>query len=142
MCSVIESLHNFYFEKGGRDNVELGRRISSFKSKMLLKAAKDIEESDLQHHHVLFHELTENPKAVVQQIYKNFGWDYSSEYDEILDRYLAKNAKDRDEVKRRKSKNDVLHAYDPETYGLTAEELSSGRFREYIEKFNIPTTSP
>jgi hypothetical protein len=144
MCSLIEALHNFYFDKSGRDNIELGKRISSFKADLLMKAAKDIEQSTLAHQNVMFNDLTDKPKEVVKGIYEKFGWEYSREYDEILDEYLAKNAKDRNEIKKSKFKSKssaVLHEYKPENYGLTAKELSSGRFREYIEKFKIPLTS-
>ena len=30
-----------------------------------------------------------------------------------------------------------LHAHKPETYGLTAEELSSGEFARYIKRYNL-----
>ena len=45
---------------------------------------KDIEESGLDCAHITYNNLIKDPVAVVQQIYKQFGWHYSEEYDKVL----------------------------------------------------------
>ena len=35
------------------------------------------------------------------------------------------------------NKGGAMHSYTPEEFGITAEELSSGRYKDYIDKFNI-----
>ena len=137
MCSLIESFHNFYFEKEGRDNHELGKRVSALSAKLLVQAAKDIEESGLENSHVIYNDLIKDPKKVVKSIYSKFGWKYTEEYDKILDTYLAQNEVERAAIKKQRSKSDVLHSYTPEEYGLTADELSSGLYAEYVKKFSV-----
>ena len=138
MCSLIESFHKFYYDKSGRDNHELGRRMSLFTGKKLLEAAKDIEESGLDNQHVIYNDLVADPKKAVKAIYSKFNWKYTEEYDKILDDYLAQNERERAAIKKNKSKSNVLHSYTPEEFGLSAEEMSSGTFREYVDKFNVP----
>ena len=74
----------------------------------------------------------------MKSIYSKFNWKYTEEYDKILDEYLIENQLEREAVKKEKSKSDTLHSYSPQEFGLTEDELCSGKFAEYIDKFSVP----
>ena len=55
-----------------------------------------------------------------------------------MDEYLIENQLEREAVKKEKSKSDTLHSYSPQEFGLTEDELCSGKYAEYIDKFSVP----
>jgi hypothetical protein len=148
LCSLLKSLHQVYYEIEGRDDFQLGRQINKVSSQLLSQAPKDIIESGLQCAHVIYNDLVTDSVGIIQDIYKQFGWNYSDEYDTILKNYLDDNLKKREELKKFKSfKNskssskdseEKLHTYEPEEFGLTTELLSSGDYAKYAEAFDVP----
>ena len=97
---------------------------------------KDVKESGLACADVIYNDLIKDPKSVIKSIYKQFNWTYSDEYNVILDAYLQKNNEEREALKGKHAKS--LHTYTPEEFGLTAEELTGGKFAEYCKAFNVP----
>ena len=76
----------------------------------------------------------------VKDIYLQFGWNYTSEYEARLQNYLKEDKIRRAEMKAAKLKegNTSMHSYTPEEFGMTAERLSSGGYADYIKRYNIP----
>ena len=35
----------------------------------------------------------------------------------------------------------AMHSYTPEEFGITAEQLSSGGYKGYVDKFNVPMSA-
>jgi hypothetical protein len=60
---------------------------------------------------------------------------FSSEYQGLMDAYLAKNAEERKKLKENKNAAE-LHSYRLEDYGLTQEKVLE-RFGDYINKYNL-----
>jgi hypothetical protein len=75
----------------------------------------------------------------VKNIYLQFGWNFTSEYEGILKTHLEDDQEKRAEVKRKNAKNGtILHTYTPQEFGITEKELSSGGYADYIQKYKIP----
>ena len=145
LCSLIKSVHGvFYTNTRSADNKMtisdlVGSAIKKMSGVLLNRAPEDIKETGLDHTDVIYDDLIKNPKAVIQQIYKKFNWKYTNEYDTDLDSFLAEDKLKRERIKKEnQTKGAALHTYRPEDYGLTKEELSVGKFADYIKKFNLP----
>eukprot|EP01031_Cornospumella_fuschlensis_P031477 gene31477-38045_t len=139
LCSLVKSLSQVYYENESRDDALLGKKVRDLSAKYLLQCVDDIEKSKLPCSHIHYEELTTNPIGVVKSIYKENGWEFSAEYESILEKYLQKNKEDRERAKQEQAKSkDVLHHYTPEEFSLTAEELTSGNFEKYVQMFKVP----
>jgi hypothetical protein len=138
LCSLVEAAHSVYYEPESMDTAALGHSIRDVSAKLLTQAPVDIAASGCDSANVLYTELIKDPMSVVRNIYKEFGWDFTSEYQQILQTHIAEDKRKREELKAAKSGSAaVLHDYSPEKFGLTKDELSSGAFGEYMKKFNI-----
>ncbi len=145
LCSLISSVHKVFYTNTRSANNQMsisdlvGSACKKMSSNLLCRAPQDIKEAGLDHTDVIYDDLIKDPKSVVKQIYKNFKWEYTKEYDSALDSFLAQDKLSRDKVKKeRQISGAALHTYRPEDYSLTKEELSSGEFANYIRKFNLP----
>eukprot|EP01033_Poteriospumella_lacustris_P007466 gene7467-5364_t len=137
MCSLVKSLHQLYYENESRDDHLIGKEIARISGDLLANCNKQIEEANFQHVDSVYEELIKDPIASVRKIYAKFNWPFTVEYEKILREFLAEDAKKRESQKKNR-RADKLHTYTPEEFGLTAEELSSGLFKEYINRYNIP----
>lgn len=138
MCSLIKAVHQIYYEKESRDDAQLGREISKVSAMALEQGPKDIKEAGLDCSHVNYEDLVSNPLQTVKNIYKQFGWIVTEEYERNILEYLEKNSAEREELKQQKSKDpSSLHSYTPEEFSLTADDLTAGTFGEYVKKFNL-----
>ncbi len=139
-CSLIQSLHKLYYEEDCKDDKLLGRKMLEVSEQMLNSAPKRIEESKLPCSDVIYNQLVADPIQTVKDIYLQFGWNYTSEYEARLQHYLKQDKIHRDELKAKKLRegNSNMHSYTPEEFGLTAEQLSSGVYAEYVKRYHIP----
>lgn len=138
LCSLVEAAHSVYYEPEGMNSSALGGKIRDVSAKLLTQAPQDIAASGCDNTNVLYKELIKDPLSVVQGIYKDFGWDFTPEYQHILKTHIAEDKKKREELKAAGGASGaVLHDYSPEKFGLNKAELSSGAFDAYIKKFNI-----
>lgn len=139
LCSLLQSLHKIYFERECRNDKVLGEEVNKVTEKLLLQAPRDIVESKLPCAHISYTALTKTPIAVIKGIYQQFGWNFSKEYENILEAYVAEIKSKRDALKIKKGGKDAadLHSYSPEEFHLTAKQLSEGEYAKYIAKFNL-----
>jgi hypothetical protein len=137
MCSLIKSLHQMYYENESRDDAIIGREIAKVSAAGLSDCSKDIIEANLDSVNITYEIFVKDPIATVKGIYQHFNWTFTKQYEQILLEFLATDAKKR-ELKKKEQKAATLHAYTPEEYHLTSDELSTGVFQTYVEKFNIP----
>lgn len=137
LCSLLKSFHQVYYAPHCRDDALLGKTIASVSAEYLTKAPQDLQESGLEHTNVTYEALIKDPISVVQQIYADFEWTFSDEYQVILQSYIAKDKAKRQALKERQGSKEV-HSYAPEEFSLTAAELSSGKFVDYCKKFDVP----
>jgi hypothetical protein len=164
---LLKALHSVYYEEESRDDKLLGQQICAITANLLKEAPKKIKESGLDCADVLYHNLVENPLQTVRDIYAQFGWEVSAEYEANLKAYLEKDEKKRARIREariaagtaaspRKAKSPsagtafenaesseststkVLHHYDPSEFFLTKEQLSEGVFAEYVSRYNLP----
>jgi hypothetical protein len=137
MCSLVKSLHQLYYENESRDDKLIGKEIARISGELLANCNKQITDANFDHVDSIYEELIKDPIAYIRQIYQKFRWPFTVEYEKILREFLEEDAAKRQ--KQKQSRNaDKLHTYTPEEFGLTSEELSSGLFKEYIERYNIP----
>lgn len=139
-CSLISSLHKLYYENECRDDVELGKVMLKVSEETLTKAPQRIEASGLPCADVIYNKLVADPLKAVEEIYLQFGWHFTAEYKARLTEYLRQDKANREAMKaqRLKEGSGNLHSYAPEEYGLTAEQLSTGGYADYVRRFNIP----
>lgn len=137
MCSLVKSLHQLYYENESRDDKLIGKEIARISGELLANCNKQIAESKLQHVDSIYEDLIKDPISAIRKIYSTFNWPFTSEYEKILKDFLEQDAKKREDQKKNR-KAEKLHSYTPEEFGLTAEILSSGLFKEYIDRYNIP----
>lgn len=139
MCSLTKALHSIYYEPESRDDAKIGWGVKDIFEKTLNTAADDLQARCPDAHHVTYEQLVKDPLGVVKQIYAQYGWAFTAEYEQILQRYLADDKAKREQQKKKNQESGaVLHAYSPKDYSLTEEELSTGEFAKYVERFNIP----
>lgn len=136
LCSLVKSLHQVYYENYTRNDKLIGTKINEISQKVLIDATKDIKTSGLESTNVIYENLVANPIQTVQEIYKQYGWEFTQEYENILKKYLEENRLKREMQK--KEKQGVLHTYTPEEFSLTAEELCVGPYEQYCKQYNVP----
>jgi hypothetical protein len=88
--------------------------------------------------------------TVIKKIYSDLNLPISTEFENNVVNFLANDKKKRDDLlllkknkeseqkNSKKSKNEKIHLYEPSQFGLTYDELKSGKFFEYTEEFKIP----
>ncbi|KAJ1432312.1 P-loop containing nucleoside triphosphate hydrolase protein [Ochromonadaceae sp. CCMP2298] len=142
MCSLVKAVHQVYYEKDCKDDAALGRAICDISAEHLLKTPANIEASKLDCAHVIYNDLIRDPVSVVRAIYSQFGWEISPEYLQALNAYLEENRQQREAIKTKREKGggEALHTYTAEEFSLTDKELESGKFAEYVAKFNVPAS--
>lgn len=77
--------------------------------------------------HVAFHDLLNDPKAVVHQIVRHFGLDDPPDSEARMDAYLSTKRQD----------EQGKHVYSASRYGIDAAEVHA-RYADYIQRFSIP----
>jgi hypothetical protein len=142
MCSLLKSLHQMYYTPTSRDDATSGRVFADMSAQMLAKAPQDIKDAKLEHVDVIYDDFIKDPMSVVKMVYANFGWEFTEEYKKILCAEIAKDTVKRQALKTQRTGNEntgnTLHEYAPEEFSLTTEELSSGVFADYAERFKVP----
>ena len=139
MCSLLKSIHQVYYEPECRDDAMIGRKVKEVYESNLARIGDDVQSSGAAAAHVTYEQLINNPIQVIRDIYEQYNWPFTAEYEQILKEFLAEDARKREETKQKRSANsDVLHSYSPEEFSLTADELSTGAFANYVQRFNIP----
>lgn len=136
LCSLVKAFHQVYYEPDSRDDHALGQKIKYVSEQLLQQTPKDVAASGLDCANVVYNDLIRDPVKVVKDIYQQFNWEFSAEYDNVLREYLDKNAADRAALKK-KGKAE-LHSYSPEEFGLNMDDLVSGGFGEYVKAYNVP----
>jgi hypothetical protein len=133
---LIKAINQTYYEKGSWNDATLGKATKDIIGKALIQSSYEIKESGLDCSHMNYEKLTEDPIESVKNIYQQFGWEYTKEYETLLINYLKDDQEKRNRMKKTQHKS--LHSYKPEEYSLTASELSTGLFAEYCRLYNIP----
>ncbi len=92
-------------------------RANAFKAKQGAGAIYDVQYAD----------TVRDPMAVVRGIYEHFDIDFTPEIEAAMQGYLAANPKGKH----------GSHSYDLSEFGLSKESVHE-RFKDYIERFDIP----
>lgn len=142
MCTLTKAIHGMYFDRDTLYPNEHGQNVYNLTKVLLPKVDKELKALKVPISHVIFQNLVADPVGTVRQVYKDFGWEVSPEYEVVLQQFLKDNAERRAKIAERKgrSKSEPLNIYHPSEYGLTNEQLSEGVFAEYAKQYNI--TSP
>lgn len=113
----------------------VGAKVQEYCKHTLNTATKDILSSGLECSHVVFSELIKDPVSMMRNIYKQFGWEFSSEYEANLIAYLKA-----DEIKRKhqfeKAKSSVRKIHDPELFNLDKDVISE-ELSDYINLYGL-----
>lgn len=134
-CSLLRAMHELYFEREGFVPEEIGRRITDYCSDTLNAATAEINATGLDCAHVVFSELTKDPVAMMRNIYAQFGWDFSKEYQKNLCEYLAADEKKR-QAQFEKAKGAKAKIHNPELYHLD-KDIINKKFADYIDLYGM-----
>jgi hypothetical protein len=112
----------------------IGKTMLRAVGQLLERGLRGRDAADPDHRRVLdvnFQDTVGQPLETVERIYQHFGYPFTPEFRQRVERYLAENAKHR---------SGVQHSYTLEEYGLTADELKT-RFQFYTDRFPILHTA-
>lgn len=137
LCSLVQAAHSVYYEPDNMNPSRLGSALNKLSAHLLNTTSEVLKETKCEAIDILYDELIRNPKQIVQQVYSHFQWEFTKEYEDILDEFIKNDQLKRQKLKEKAAAEDKLHEYKPESYGLTKEELSSGVYENYIKKFNL-----
>jgi hypothetical protein len=140
LCSLVQAAHSVYYEPENMNTARLGGALNKLSAHLLDTTSDTLIATECDAADINYDELIKNPKSCVQAIYRQFGWEFSKEYETILDEFIASDLLKRQKLKEKaaaSTSEDNLHEYKPESYGLTKEQLSSGVYEKYIKKFNL-----
>ena len=127
-----------YYERNCLDRTALGEDICGYARDRLQQTPLDIHSLALDCADVIFDELVSDPIGTVKKVYQHFDWQFTEEYEEILKRHLAEDAKKRALVRRRKGGVSALHEHDLGRFGLREEDLANEEvFREYVRRYGM-----
>lgn len=93
--------------------------------------------------HVRYPDLISDPIGVVKRLYDDFGYEFTAEYRDILERFVEENRRARKERVTSGGRK-RMHEYELEDYGLTEERLEKelGWYtRKYLVKDGKETSS-
>ena len=85
-------------------------------------------------------DLVADPISVVRDIYKQFGMEYTKEFEDVMKAYMVKNNAERLVLRKKvEAQGKEFDVHYPETYGLNEEELTIGPFADYLKAYPFPT---
>ena len=128
-CSLVDRIRSLSCEP--QSFQDLGAEQLEFMSRML-NGAVDFRTSHPELADrwvdVGFHDLVQNPMAVLGHIYERFGWSLEPEAIAAMEHWLDVQAEQRRSEKR--------HKYDLANFSLTREEVDSAfsRYREFLSR--------
>lgn len=143
LCSLVQAAHSVYYEPDNMNVNRLGLAIDKLTDHLISTTPNQIKETKCDSIDANYEELIKNPKELVKSIYRQFNWEFSSEYEKILDEFIQNDINKRNQLKQAKTvtaktKNPKdLHEYSPESYGLTRERLCTGNYATYIKQYNL-----
>jgi hypothetical protein len=129
LLSLSETFEELCYHPVNREMI--GQTMLRAVGQLLDRGLQGRDAADPEGRRVLdinFQDTVGNPLGTVERIYAHFGYPFTPEFRERVERFLAEDAKRR---------HGLQHRYTVEQYGLTAEELRN-RFRAYSERFHIP----
>jgi hypothetical protein len=122
LCSLFQTMIEMH-DAGDIALDQVGRTTLDFWAYMLERADKDVSalgDSSNTVGHVKYNSLIADPVGTVRQLYNSFGWNFSPEYEQALEEYIAKNKEARNAAsKARNSK----HSYSLEQYALSEADI-------------------
>ena len=126
-CSLIKHVRQIY-----SDSVDLEAIGESFVDTFLLMIERALAYKEKHGwdsiYDVQYADLMRDPIGTVRGIYDHFGEPLTPEAEAWMVAYMADNPQGKH----------GKHTYSLEEYGLTREGVEA-RFRDYVERFNIPT---
>jgi len=112
---------------------QLGKGVLTYAKLALERAEKFFTTSkDTSCCNVKYLELIKNPIEVVKALYKQCDYEFTPEYEKILEEYIAKNKAEREATKK-KTGGKTMHNYSLEEYGMSKSDVDSLSW--YTEKY-------
>lgn len=140
MCALVRAFCNLYYTKDCFDAKLVGQRLVQLFGLAWNKGLRDIEQHKLDCAHVIYDTLVADPVGTVKNIYKQFDWEFTSEYEKILTDFVVEDKRKREALKRQfHGTQQQLHAHRPEDFELTYESImADAAVASYYEKFRFP----
>ena len=83
----------------------------------------------------MYKNLIRDPIGTIEQLYKDFGYEFTDEYKATMEAFMEEDKKKRDAMLGNKEK---LHKYTLEEYGLTNSDIND-KFAWYTDKYLSPS---
>ncbi|MGB3403702.1 MAG: sulfotransferase [Microcoleaceae cyanobacterium] len=125
MCSlsaIIRSIYTDQLDLNQMSQYWLNRLADGLESAMTVRQSA----SEEQFFDVNYSDLTQNPIDTVRRIYDYFGYSYTSEMEQNINRWLAENPQHKHGV----------HRYSLEAFGLNSEAVNQ-RYQHYRSQFQV-----
>ena len=107
---------------------ELGQHMVTYAENMYERGDKFLETINNDNNgsycwaHVMYKNLICDPIATMEQLYKDFGYEFTDEYKAIMEAFMEEDKKKRDTMQGNKEK---LHKYTLEKYGFTNSDIDN-----------------
>lgn len=129
LCSLSFAFEQLCYQTPDRQKV--GRGMLNVVEQLLTRGVQGRDRVDAGGERVLdvaYSDVIRDPVATVEQIYRHFGYDFTSEFQSRLKTYLAKDT----------HASGPRHSYSLAEFGISPEELRN-RFGAYANRFHVPT---
>jgi hypothetical protein len=139
-CNLLRAIHDLYYTHDCCEEKLMGPRTVNYCLRAVDSAINDLESTKLDCGHVIFDELVKDPISIVKAIYKQFNWEFTKQYEDILIKFLDDDKKKRvvQFEKAKHSKQVNISELSLDKYGLNENDINS-KFDKYCNDFHFPT---
>lgn len=130
-----------YYERESLFPTQLGQAMLRENQHMLTKSMATMDDSSQDCAHIMYDALVSNPIDTVQQIYTQFNWKYTAEYDAKLKAFLLEDNARRAAVKKTLNQSidgqQTLNEHSLTDFGLCVDDLNTEVFKKYKKRFEL-----
>ena len=126
MCSFVRGCMDMYVGRDIQLN-HVGKDMLHYANKSMAAGHKFFKKHSQKanpHVNIKYKDLISNPVETVRQLYKDLGYEFTAEYEEILQKFVDDDKRHRAKMKN-ESGGKKLHTYSLEMFGLTEEDIDN-----------------
>lgn len=122
-CSFTRACQDAY--EGGTIQLDkTGQNVLGFAKEVVKRGDAFFEkQKGKQCASVMYTDIIKDPVGTVEKLYKDFGYEFTDEYKEILEKHVEEDRLNREKMKKINGTNKKLHDYSLEMYALTEEDI-------------------
>lgn len=132
-------MHGTYYEANCLDRHALGKDVKQFTEIVLQQTPDDLTKF-VRHENtanVLFDKLVQNPIEAVRDVYKQLRWNFTPEYNTILQHHVTADKLKREAKKKSDGGKHGMYQHTPDRFGLGEFDFTTGIYEDYIRKYGL-----